>query len=451
MNPPKHARPTIAGLDAIPRLTKLCLLVALGIAIHFGSGKQAQATEFLPPDEAETESKADKPSADDPRTLRPRIELTEAALELHRQAPVIDGHNDLPWQMRQIGQSSFDKIDISQPQPKLQTDIARLRTGGIGAQFWSAYVSVDTIRSGDAAKQTFEQIDLIHRMVDRYSDVFEMADTADDVERIRRSGKIACLIGVEGGHSIENSLGVLRVFHRLGVRYMTLTHADSLDWADSATDRSISKGLAPFGIEVVREMNRLGMLVDISHVSVDTMRAAVRFSKAPVIASHSSAYSVAHHPRNVPDEILKMVQRNGGVIMVNFYSGFIVPESAAIMLDMFDRRRELREEFSDDEKLREALETWREEHPIQRGTPHDIVDHIDHIVKVAGIDHVGIGSDYDGVTSVPEQMDDVACYPYVTQELLNRGYSSEDIRKIMGDNVLRALRQAEVVARDWKD
>jgi membrane dipeptidase len=377
----------------------------------------------------------------------PPIVLSDEALKIHREALLIDGHNDLPWELRTRADSGFAKFDISQPQPKLHTDIERLRKGNVGGQFWSAYVPADTIRSGDSLQQTLEQIDLIHRMVRRYPDVFEMASTADDIERIHRSGKIASLIGVEGGHSIQNSLGVLRQLYAMGTRYMTLTHSDTLDWADAATDTPRHGGLSPFGEEVVREMNRLGMLVDISHVSPETMHDALDISRAPVIASHSSAYAIAPHPRNVPDDVLRRVRDNGGVVMINFYSGFVVPESARNMTRMFEVRRELKAKYPDEKEFERQYAQWRRANPIQPGTVHTLVDHIDHVVKVAGVEHVGLGSDYDGINMAPKQLEDVSCYPYITQELLNRGYTAEQIHKILGLNILRALRGAEQVAK----
>jgi membrane dipeptidase len=240
------------------------------------------------------------------------------------------------------------------------------------------------------------------------------------------------------------------MFHALGVRYMTLTHSRTLEWADSATDEARHGGLTQFGEQVVREMNRLGMLVDISHVSPDAMRDALRVSRAPIIASHSSAYALAAHPRNVPDDVLHLIVANGGVIMVNFYPGFVHPEAARISQGMFAAMREARAAHPDEEGYREAERQWRQDNPMPRVTVHDVVDHIDHIVKVAGIDHVGLGSDFDGITQLPEQLEDVSCFPYITQELLSRGYSETDIHKILGGNVLRALRQAEQVARNWK-
>ncbi|HEX4131265.1 MAG TPA: dipeptidase [Pirellulales bacterium] len=371
------------------------------------------------------------------------------AVDLTRRSLVFDGHNDLPWRVRKEFQGDWRRCDLAQPQVKLQTDIPRLRAGALGAVFWSAYVPADTDLAGTALRDTLEQIDLIHQMIARWPETFELALSADDVERIRASGKIASLIGIEGGHSIQNSIGALRQLHRLGARYMTLTHSDTLSWADAATDEPRSGGLSEFGEDVVREMNRLGMLVDISHVSVDTMRDALRVSTAPVIASHSSARAVADHPRNVPDDVLRLIAKRDGVVMVNFFSGFVVPESAALRKDMFEVRRKLRAELADRAKADAAYDRWLDEHPIVRGTIKNVVDHIDHIVKVAGIDHVGLGSDFDGVAMTPVGLEDVSSFPNITQELLNRGYSAEQIQKILGLNTLRVLRRAgEVAARE---
>jgi membrane dipeptidase len=329
-------------------------------------------------------------------------------------------------------------------------NILRLIQGGVGAQFWSAYVPANTGKKGTAVRMTLEQIDVIKRMVAAYTDTFEMAYSADDIVRIRKKGKIASLIGVEGGHSIDNSMGVLRMLYALGVRYMTLTHSETLDWADSATDQPRHHGLTAFGEQVVREMNRLGMLVDISHVSAETMRHALRVTRAPVIASHSSAYALAEHPRNVPDDVLAMIKKNDGVVMVNFYSGFIVPEAARLTRDMFQIARDLQKKYPDEREFRAALRQWRKEHPIPAGSIHHVVDHIEHIIKVAGVEHVGLGSDFDGINSVPKQLEDVSCYPYITQELLNRGQKKDDILKILGGNLLRVLRRAEEVAKEGR-
>lgn len=341
----------------------------------------------------------------------------EEAQKIHQSGLLFDGHNDLPWQIWQIGNSSFEKMDIAKPQPKLHTDIARLKAGGLKAQFWSVYVPAETDITGGALLKTLGQIDLVHQMVKKYPDVFEIARTADDVERIAGQGRVASMMGVEGGHCIENSLQNLQRFYDLGVRYMTLTHSRSLGWADSATGKATNGGLSEFGKEVVRKMNEIGMLIDLSHVSPKTMKDALEVSQAPVIFSHSSARAICDHPRNVPDDVLKLMPKNGGVVMINFYSGFIVPTE--------ERKRD----------------------PKSRGSLNTVVDHIEHVNKIAGIDHVGIGSDYDGINSTPVGLEDVSRYPAITQELLNRGYDRKAIHKILGGNVLRALRQAENVAQ----
>lgn len=378
---------------------------------------------------------------------RASVRLTEEAQRIHREALVVDGHNDLPYQLRKQSDFSFRLRDLTRPQKDLHTDIPRLRQGGVGAQFWSAYVAASTAKDRTAVTKTLEQIDVIHRFVNQYPDVFELASTADDVLRIRKQGKIASLIGVEGGHSIDNSLGVLRTYYALGVRYLTLTHTDNTDWADSATDKPRHNGLNDFGERVVLEMNRLGMLVDISHVSADTMRHVLRVTRAPVIASHSSAFALAEHPRNVPDDVLKLLPKNGGVIMVNFYSGFIVPEGARAIRDMARTYRELKARYPDEKQFQGAWEAWQKDHPVPTGDVHLVVDHIEHIIKTAGIDHVGLGSDFDGINVAPKQLEDVACFPHITQVLLDRGYARADIHKVLGGNALRVLRRAEEVAR----
>lgn len=389
-------------------------------------------------------------SAQEKPARRGVVKLTDEALKIHREALLFDGHNDLPWQYRTRADFSFDRMDLAKPQPLLHTDIERLRKGGVGAQFWAAYVDTSSIKKKTAVKETLEQIDVIHRLVKTYPDTFAMAYTADDIVRIRKEGKIASLIGVEGGHSIDNSLGVLRTLHALGARYMTLTHTDTLDWADSATDVARHNGLTAFGESVVREMNRLGMLVDISHVSADTMRHALKVSRAPVIASHSSAFALAGHPRNVPDDVLKLVAKNGGVVMVNFYSGFITPEGARLLPELMKVYREMRTRYPNEQEFKAAYGQWKRDHPMPTGSIHDVVDHIEHIIKVAGIDHVGIGSDFDGISTCPRQLEDVSTYPYITQELLNRGHAREAIHKILGGNILRVMRAAETVAKNSK-
>lgn len=380
--------------------------------------------------------------------LHPPVVLSEQGMRVHRTGLLIDGHNDLPWQVRKLGNSSFDQFDIAQIQSRVHTDIPRLRRGGMGAQFFAVYVPPETARDGTAASMAREQFAIIEAMIARYPNDFALARTADDVERIHEAGKIGVLIGVEGGHMIENSLPILHEFYNRGARYLGLTHSENNDWADSATDTARHGGLTPFGESVVREMNRLGMLVDLAHVSHDTMRDALRVSRAPVIASHSSAYAIAAHNRNVPDDVLRLIRDNGGVVMVNFYSGYVDPEGARIMARNFEVDREMKAKYPQPDEYKRAMEEWLAANPIPRGTVHTVVDHIEHIVKVAGIDHVGIGGDFDGIDKSPEQLDDVSGFPYLTQALLDRGYSAESVHKIMGGNLLRALRAAERVAQE---
>jgi membrane dipeptidase len=376
------------------------------------------------------------------------VTVSAEAKAIHARGYVFDGHNDLPWVVRTEASRSFDTLDISKPQPKIHTDIPRLKLGGVGAQFWSVYVPADTVKTGAAHQTTIEQIEIVKAMVARYPETFELALNSDDVQRIRAAGKIASMIGMEGGHAIENSIAKLRRLHEMGARYMTLTHSDTLDWADACSDEPKSHGLSEFGREVVREMNRLGMLVDISHVSPETMQAAMDTSTAPVIFSHSSARGVAEHVRNVPDAILKQLPADGGVVMVNFYSGFIVPESTAITRNMFERRRALQAKFGDDKvAVRKEMDAYELKNPVFPGSVHHVADHIDHIVKVAGIDHVGIGSDFDGIGTVPKQLEDVSMYPVLTQVLLDRGYKEAAIHKIMSGNIMRVMKQAEIESK----
>jgi membrane dipeptidase len=370
--------------------------------------------------------------------------IAERARRIHESAILVDGHNDLPWELRRRGDWSFDRIDIAKRLDKGQTDIPRLRAGGVKAQFWSVYIPSE---HADPAKTVLQQIDVVHRMIERYPDTFELALSADDIERIARSGKIASLIGMEGGLAIENDLALLRSFARLGARYMTLTHNVSTDWADAAFGTHAHDGLTPFGERVVREMNRLGMLVDIAHVSPATMADALRVSKAPVIASHSNAFALCPSPRNVPDDILAGIKANGGVVMINVFPGFVNGEIARASEDA---RRELKAKYPDPREFGRAMNEWSRAHPKPSTTLGQVVDHIDHIVKVAGIDHVGLGGDYDGITSTPVGLEDVSCYPRITEELLRRGYSEPDIVKILGGNVIRAFRRAGEVAKELR-
>jgi membrane dipeptidase len=373
-------------------------------------------------------------------------EAQDPAAKLHKSVPLIDGHNDLPWQYRETVDRKFSMLDVSKPQPQLMTDIARLREGGVGAQFWSVYVPSDFAESGspDAVTATLEQVDVVYELLRLHPDVFEIALTADDVERVFGAGKIASLIGMEGGHSISNSLATLRMFHRLGARYMTLTHSRNTPWADSATDDPVASGLTEFGREVVREMNWLGMLVDLSHVSPATMHDALDTVAAPVIFSHSSARALCDHKRNVPDDVLKRLPANGGVVMVTFVPSFV---STAVMEHGEMREAEERRlrglAGATQQSIEEALRSWDRANAAPRATLAQVADHIDHIRKVSGIDHIGLGSDFDGISAVPEGLEDVSKFPALTRELLARGYSDEDIQKILGRNLLRVMRSVE--------
>ena len=372
------------------------------------------------------------------------------ARAIHREAPLIDGHNDLPWELRKQAGGDFAKMDFRGPLPSVHTDLPRLKAGGVGGLFFAAYTPYSAAERGIAAHMTIEQIDLIHRMVGHAPADLELALTADDVERIHKSGKIAAMIGIESGHAIEDSLALLRQYYGLGVRYMTLTHTSTINWADAAGDDARHGGLAPFGEEVVREMNRLGMMVDLSHVSDDAMRDALRVTEAPVIFSHSSARALAgDQPRDVPDDVLKMTRDNGGVVMINFYSGYLLPEPPG-RESQVELRRRFKAQYPDEQERRAAYKQWESENPTPRGNVGTVADHIDHVVKVAGIDHVGIGSDYDGVSVLPEGLDDVSCFPNLTAELLRRGYSERDVKKVLGGNVLRVMRQVEAVSRRLK-
>jgi len=361
--------------------------------------------------------------------------------------PLIDGHNDLPWRIRAEVTPPRDvaAYDLRQ-HTSGHTDLARLAEGQVGAQFWSVYVPGEVKDSGYARIQ-LEQIDIARRIISRYPDRLALALTAADIEREFRQHRIASLIGMEGGHAIENSLGALRVYYGLGARYMTLTHNVTTDWADAALDSARHGGLTPFGREVVREMNRLGMLVDLSHVSPGTMSAALDVTEAPVVFSHSAARALVDHPRNVPDSILRRLPANGGIVMVTFVPAFVSAEAAVVDLRHMAREKELKQTVSDTAERRRALEAWDRDNPQPRATLAQVADHIDHVRQVAGVDHVGIGSDFDGIDHVPVGLEDVSHFPDLFAELARRGWSDADLGKLAGRNLLRVLHQAEAVAQ----
>lgn len=380
---------------------------------------------------------------------KPETAELERAHELLERHVLIDGHNDVPWQVRErferrVGELDFAG-DTSTLEPPMHTDLPRLRDGQVGAQFWSVYV--DPEFSGDeAVRIQLEQLDVAHRLIDRY-DAFEFVTTADGIERAFEQGRIAALLGLEGGHTLNNSLAVLRMYHRLGARYLTLTHWQSHDWADAATDAARHGGLSEFGSEVVREMNRLGMLVDLSHASAKTMHDVLDVSKAPVIFSHSSADGVTEHPRNVPDDVLDRVPNNGGIVMVTFVRGYVAETFKQWDARLKGEQARLERLYpGDPEQVETELEAWKNENPESRASLSDVADHIDYIRERIGVEHIGIGGDYDGISRGPEGLEDVSTYPNLFAELIRRGYSEEELAAIAGGNLLRVLRAAEEVA-----
>jgi membrane dipeptidase len=390
----------------------------------------------------------------DDAALRVRIDRILVA------TPLIDGHNDLPWEIRERFAGKLSAIDLAKDTAglphaagvALMTDIPRLRAGDVGGQFWSVWVPAD-FTGPLAVEMTLEQIDLVKRMAAAWPATFEMAYTAAEVERIHKAGKIACLIGIEGGHQIDADLAVLRQMYALGARYMTLTHTLDTPWADSATDNPAHHGLTAFGKAVVGEMNRLGMLVDLSHVSPETMRAALAVAQAPVIFSHSGARALDDHPRDVPDDVLAMVARNRGVVMVNFNPGYVTQARAVWDADRAAERARFNAPpyaglyIGQPERAQAAMAAWEKAHPAPPVTVADVADHIDHIRKVAGVDVIGLGSDFDGISSTPTGLDGVDKFPAVLVELARRGWRDADIAKVAGGNVLRVMAEAETAAR----
>ena len=405
----------------------LILLSALGCLLLIGAAR---------PLHAQTGS----PAGDDQYLAR--------AKRILRQTPLIDGHNDLPWRIREdsVARGNVDAYDLRRRTPG-HTDLDRLKKGMIGAQFWSVYTPGEYRDSGYARVQ-LEQIDIARRFIAKYPDRLALALSANDIRRDFRQGKIGSLLGLEGGHGIENSLGALRAYYDLGVRYMTLTHNVTLDWADAALDSAKHKGLTPFGDSVVREMNRLGMLVDLSHVSPATMSAALNVSRAPVIFSHSGARALVDVPRNVPDSILRRVTVNGGIVMVPFVTGFVSP--AVFLYDQSTRPliKDLQAKYGKDTAaITREISQWRTAHPEPRATLSQVADQIEYVRKVAGVDHVGIGGDFDGISEVVQGLEDVSTYPALFAELARRGWSDSDLRKLAGENLLRVFAQAEAVAK----
>ncbi|MBC9821361.1 dipeptidase [Terrabacter sp. MAHUQ-38] len=378
--------------------------------------------------------------------LEPTDPLARARTVL-REHPLVDGHNDLPWAARELAGYDFETLDVGSRLTTTQTDLPRLAEGGVGGQFWSVFVP-STLQGDSAVTATLEQVDAVHRMIATYADRLALARTAEEVERAAATGRIASLLGAEGGHSIGCSLATLRLLHVLGVRYMTLTHNDNTPWADSATDVPAVGGLSEFGREVVHEMNRLGMMVDLSHVAVSTMRTALETADAPVIFSHSSALALCDTPRNVPDDVLATLPANGGVCMVTFVPEFVSPATAEWRVEAAAAAAEVGIDAKDWEAFGRFTATWQREHPKPDATIEQVVGHLEHVREVAGIDHVGIGGDYDGTDTFPIGLEDVSGYPRLVAALLERSWSEHDVARLVRGNTLRVMRDVEAVARD---
>ncbi|MFD4640650.1 dipeptidase [Lentzea sp. NPDC058436] len=373
----------------------------------------------------------------------------ERARALLQRVPLVDGHNDLPWALREFGEgtgedvySTAAKIDLTERHPSLHTDVVKMREGGLGMQFWSVWIPGRLAGDG-AVTAVLEQVELVYELAERYSEHLGLATTAAEAENVFATGRVASLLGAEGGHSINSSLGVLRALRRLGVRYMTLTHNDNTPWADSATDQPEHGGLTEFGRDVVREMNRIGMLVDLSHVAPSTMHDALDTSVKPVIFSHSSCRKVADHPRNIPDDVLIKLKANGGVAMITFVPDFVSPRVAEWDAALREAMTEAGASHADMDERRTFAEKWAVGNPKPAATLDDVVLHLEHAREVVGVDHLGIGGDYDGVQSLPQGLEDVSTYPNLFGALLDEGWSEDDLAKLAGANVLRVLRDAD--------
>ncbi len=382
-------------------------------------------------------------------SVQPRTDL-ERARRLLADAILFDGHNDLPWAIRTDKKAPGDIVAYDlRKRTAGQTDLPRLRQGRVSAQFWSVYVPGE-LTTGIARTQ-LEQIDLMRRVIARYPEALQLASTASDIREAKKAGRIGSMLGIEGGHAIENSLGALRAYHDLGVRYMTLTHNTNTDWADSAADLPPRHhGLTPFGEQVVLEMNRLGMLVDLSHTSAETMEDALRVSRAPVIFSHSSARGVCDVPRNVPDAILEKLPANGGVVMITFVAGFTDPAVARVVQPLIEEFNRRARDLKTDEERDALFEELKARAVVPRTSIAKVADHIEYVRRVAGVEHVGLGGDFDGNTEWPEGLSDVSMYPNLFAELIRRGWSDKDLELLAGENVLRALEQAERVSAEMK-
>jgi membrane dipeptidase len=411
--------------------------------LRLNDGMPDLAQDALAPDSHVSDAPGQNPPGTDALVPATLAHVTD----LLRRHPLIDGHNDLLWEVRKQSGYDFDAMDLSQRLTTTHTDLPRLRDGVVGAQFWSVWVPT-TLPGGAAVVQTLEQVDAVHKMVGRYADQLGFARTADELEAVFASGRIASLMGAEGGHSIGCSLAVLRILHVLGVRYLTLTHNENVPWADSATDEPACGGLSAFGVEVVREMNRIGMLVDLSHVSDDTMRDTLRVSEVPVMFSHSAARAVCDMTRNVPDEVLELLRDKHGVCMVTFVPEFVSPETAAWRNQGAAAALEAGIRPNDHIAFGAFAASYGKQHTKPAATLEQVVAHLEHVREVAGVDHVGIGGDYDGTDELPLGLEDVSGYPRLFAALADGGWSDQDLTKLAGGNILRVMRDAEAGARD---
>ncbi len=452
----------------MPRIFALILFSLLSILQTCNQPSQQTASNSAPGSPAAKPSATAMPELPPTPAPTPALSPEDAALwakaiKIHQSSLVIDTHNDVTSAILDDG---FDmgQSGIVDGKIKTHTDIARLKTGGIGAQFFAVYVGKEFVNKkpedgGGAARRALDMIGVVYDQVKKHPDAFEMAYTADDIRRIRKTGKIAALMGIEGGHAIEDSLYALNNFYRLGIRYMTLTHTNTNNWADSEADLKKVEvkhhgGLNELGKKVVLEMNRLGMMVDISHVADDTMADVFEISKAPVIASHSSARAIANHTRNLNDDELRAIAKNGGVVMVNFYDGFIDPKKAEVTFNARAKEDEFKKQFPNDpERVKAEMKQWRSQYKFGKTPLSVLMDHIEHIIKTAGIDYVGYGADLDGIPldAPPVGLEDVSKYPVITYELLKRGHSEADIKKILGENLLRVMKQCEQVAKEMQN
>jgi membrane dipeptidase len=374
--------------------------------------------------------------------------VTPQAYQLHQESLLFDGHNNLLRALLKRSPQLPATIDLQRHQSFLHTDFPRLRQGGVGAEYFAIYVSSDSVKKGTAVRETLEQIDALKSLLARYPDTWGLATSSEELLKLRGEGKVAGVLALENGAVLDGSLAMLRHYHELGVRCLAVTHDDSHAWADAALDRPLNQGLSDFGKSVISESNRLGIVLDLAHASEKTIRDTLEISRSPITVSHAGAAQLAPHPRNLSDELLEQIGKRGGVIHVNFFPAFLTSELVAAYARRSEQANAMRKKYKNEQEFLAGIQTWLQENPLPATSVSNVVDHIDHIVKVAGIDAVGLGSNFDGIVSVPADLHDVSCFPRITQELLNRGYTPDQIRKILGGNALRVMQQVERMASD---